>query len=161
MSDKEESLRLRMLLVLICVVLASVLTIMVYATFRRATEASLPMMFKHGILRCESKRVVAARLEDRVAILLPEDTHLLQSHFGAQGMSVPHHAYVLMMEEHEQREPVFVFIKSEDEIDSACITGILEVVKLNPFYAQLMKKYFQLAPIQSESGEYVPITAQD
>ena len=150
-----------MLLVLVCVVLASALSIMVYASSGRATEASLPMMFKKGIARCETKRVVAARSEDRVALLRQEDVYMLQSHFRDQGMSLPHHAYVLMMEEHEQPEPVFVFIKSQDEMDHACITGILEVVKLSPFYAQLLKRYFQLSPIQVESGEYAPITSQD
>ena len=152
---------MRMLLVLICVVLASALSVMAYATFRRLTEASFPIIFRHGLLRCESKRAVVARSGDRVAILLPEDTYLLQGHFREQGMSMPRYDYVLMIKDSEQPEPVFVFINSENEIDNACISEILEVVKLTSFYAQLLKKYFQLSPQQTESGEYIPVISQD
>ena len=150
-----------MLSVFICAVLAVILSVIVYATFSRLTEASPSVMIKHGLLYCESKRLVVALSGDRVAILLPEDVRILQSHFREQGMSIPHYDYVLIIEESEHPEPVFVFIKSRDEIDNACISEVLEVVKLTPLYAQLLKKYFQLSPLQTESREYIPATSQD
>ena len=160
-KSEGENNKLIMGLTLCGVSFMIMLMVILYASYKPESQAVLALEFKNGMKTCSSARSVSARSTDKVALLSPIDKSELEKYLDAQGTKVPLNSAILIMQESEQPEPVFVFVKANGDTRSVCVSGIIEALTLKSFYKYLLEVYFPEATKPSAVLREKPKTTED